>query len=190
MVVYLSLIVGAAILADGAGPSTAQEQSALPKNVTEITVELFGFRKGDLGPPPPFTVPSDWNPVVLWALGVPKAEEYPESWDKMWPYGELVLTTKDGKKTVVRFCGANALQHRLCYQINGKRYVRGGEYKPVFVRKRDRYELFEYEARMLDQFLRWLGKPQSTPNRGAKLRFAIDRLKRSRGELPPEEGTN
>jgi hypothetical protein len=152
--------------------------------VTGITAELFDPGHDKIFEPiPPFTVPVDYHAAVLGALSPTMVKEYPARWDETRTFGQLILTTKDGGQMVVRFCHAG--KGRLCYQIDGKRHVRGGTYEPLSIGK-DGYKSFCDESIALCELLEWLAKPQSDPKRAGKLRRQIDMLKRSRGELPPE----
>jgi hypothetical protein len=145
--------------------------------VEDMRVALNPAPQWGIAAIPQFTLPPEYVPVVLEALEPAERKEYPAQWDQE-TIGLITIRTKAGKSMEVSFCvGAKS---PVCFQVNGRRFTRGGEYRPVLVTPD--YDVYLHESLNLSVIIRLISVEVSTGRKNSALEEYISNMRRSKGE--------
>jgi hypothetical protein len=133
-------------------------------------------------PTPTFIISPEHYGIILSALTPTQEYEYPASWEDM-TVGRVEILKKGGKRLTIKFCEAG--KNPLCFSVDGIRCRRGGEYKPTLVS--DDFEGYDDESMDFYNILRGIHQKNVTGKESEEFTSAVQRLKRSMGQEPPEQ---
>jgi hypothetical protein len=162
------------------------EVMALPEDaeLEEVTALLYE-RDGWGSPVPEFALPRDYIPPVLAALRPAERNEYPHQWDEWCTVGRLRIRCQGGR--VIEVTWPDSGKNCLCFQVDGQRCVRGGEYLPTsIVTTAERQEgIWSSECVLLANVVREGYQEAMTGERSSRARGYFEDLERSAGRMPP-----
>jgi hypothetical protein len=185
----LLLTLGVVTLLAAAWLLSARRQPqvvALPEasEVAEVTALLYEFENFGRAVSE-FPLPREYVAPVLAALRPAEREEYPYLWDEWWPLGRLRIRCHDGRLIEVTwpFSGKNP----LCFQVDGKRCWRGGDYMPtsVFATAEREEGMWSPECTLLAGIVREAYQERVSGEKSSRAQGYFEDLERSAGRLPP-----
>lgn len=153
------------------------------EDVESLVAELFevdGFTREV----PPTEIPAEYVPKILDTLRPILVREYPRQWDEWATLGKVTIRRRDGTSLEILF--PHSGQNPLCYQYDGIRCMRGGQYEPVL----DLVEggvRFGYgdESLMFANAIREIYHESKTGKKSQVLTEVLHDLERSAGKRTP-----
>lgn len=158
-----------------------------PEDTDQITAQIIDASDTfGIPPVPEFRVPEKYFPVILAFLSPAVRYQGSFSFDileKHWALGQIELKAKNGSATTIGLYDVG--KNPMIFSVNGVLCQRGGDYKPNAVFSTG-YESYAAEPYLLCAVLRAIHKAAATRTEPAELMGYVQKLKRSKGELPPE----
>jgi hypothetical protein len=163
------------------------EVITLPEDaeVEEVSALLYE-RDGWGGAVPEFALPREYVSPVLAALRPPERHEYPHQWDERCTVGRLRIRCRGGR--VIEVTWPDSGKNCLCFQMDGKRCVRGGEYLPtgIMTTAKGQEGWWSSECVLLANVVHEANQEAVSGERSSRARGYFEDLERSAGRMPPK----
>ena len=153
--------------------------------VESMTGEILEL-EGVTSTVPVTDIPPEYMPRLLDAFRPAVVHDYPGQWDESQTIGRLIIKTRDGRSIRVTFPFSGKTP--LCFNVDGIRCMRGGEYEPIryIIIDGNRYG-YSAECLVLANVIREVHREHVTGKRSESLDQYLEDLERSAGKRPPRQ---